>query len=468
MITRIRSIIFAAAVFFLIVPSFAAAMIDTNIDEQEVAGLSAFLGDRHDYNVTVKKNGSVAVTARIVLANTTEIEKNEFVLGLPDGITGSVVGIQQILGQVCSDSISWLKNDISTTSECSEYTEPDYWNFRKDYYGKNKNNEYKKAAIDNSAGELKITLPTAIGPDKGGAVILSYYQTGQIIPGMFGEKSLKFKSIADPVAVKSISVNVSSDSDIYTSSGKSSVSSSYSSETTTLSSGNAQSTTSKSMDSLSSNIAGGYGTWFNKRGSDLIPNEEFEVTGKFSHNWLGIHWKALGIGLIILIGLIVFGVFAMRNPKKKDNVDAPESVLAAQPTANIKNLTFRESISLRELFISLIVLIIGGLPMLINVFSGGFLGNKYYYLLQYMSVALALFGAVVVLGYLIFRAVRYGLMAGVATLIFYIIWLTAGFLIFIAFFAPGSQNESYYSRNTGAPAEASVPAYATEDSTKNI
>jgi len=418
-------------------------------------GISAFLGNKHTYNVTVKKNGSIAVIARIILANATNQSKTDFTLGLPDGLSGQPLAIQQILGRECSKS---KLGSTAAEDKCLEYIEPDYWNYQKDYYDLDEKSEYKKATVTVSGSELKITLPDALKPDKGGAVILSYYQTGQIKSGWFEEKNLKFQSIADPAVVRSVSVKVSSDSDIYTSKGRSSISDYNYGSTISSMSSLVGAASSKSMDQLVSDITDSYGSWLNKNGSDLSPNERFAVTGKFSANWWGYYWKTIGIGLIVLIAVIAILYFLIKKLSRGATNANRDAATSQNATAPRVTLSFREAMTLREILVSLVVLVVGiGIPILINLLSNrafGYVGTYALVSLTYfISYAL---GAAIIVGYLIFRAAKYGLAAAGASVVSCVIWLLLLLIVYVVIILSTENSNNFSSDYYGSyPASSS-------------
>lgn len=394
------------------------AMLTTPVFAQD-SQINLF-GNKHVYSITVKKSGTLVVGARIVLSNSDDKSRSDFTFVKPDGLTGAITGYQQILGKRCSQPV-YDTRGVETS--CKEFQQPDYWSdYTYQYYPSDEKNTYKKINFTEDGNNVIFSLPTPIESAQNGAVIISYYLKGQTKGGLFGRSTFTFKSLGDEQVAKSVDVNIKFDSDLYYAQKRSDVSSgSKTSEAIPLSA--TSSINSTALDSFSSGLVGYSG--FHKTGSDILPGENFIVSGTYANSWWGMYWYWIVILVLVLAAIVVLLWWLSR---KKGNKDIKPPIVNSQLNKTAPevhtNLSFKESISLKDFLISFVILLIAiGLPYIILAVMDKM---PYNYISFFWTILIAFiaFGVIVAITFPIVKAVKEGWMKLVYIVLCYFILLT--------------------------------------------
>lgn len=419
-------------------PLSAFAISLGNVTSGPSSGSSApLMGDYHSYNVTAKASGTFVVDARIVITNPEETNKNVFSFGKPDGLAGTVTAFQQVLGQQCAQ-VDYASQTNSKTT-CLAYRDADYndeYNYS-GYSGLNKPNTYSRVAAKEEGEKLIFTLPTPIEPYKSGAILLSYYLSGQADNGLFGRKNFNFKTLTDDQVIKEVNVSVSTDSDLYTKGKKSSVKSTGGFATSSVST--LQSAESTALDSFSKDVGYDWGAWMNKTGKDILPGETFTVNGYYSTSWLGLYWPSLLITLLIVAALILGIWLLIRRAKNHPSSQPVSSVLE-------QKMTFRQAMGggtfLWSLLIATAILLFSiGLGYL-SAYLDRVLSFNFYSIIMVFTAVLYLIVAICLIGYPIYQAVKKGIWAAAAVIIAYLTVVIVASAISFAFLAATDNSDN--------------------------
>ena len=375
-----------------------------------------FVGNNHNYSVTVKSSGMLVVDARIVLSNSTNEPISNYSFGGLGELKGKPSGYQQIVGRHC-DKIDY------NAQKCLAYGDPDY---SSSYYysdGYDEANKYQALDLKVDGNNLSFSLPTPLAPYKETAVVLSYYVSGQTTNGLFGQRKFKFSSLEDQSLIKNVSVSINMDADLFVKSNRSSVTSPSSSSNSGLTIGSAA-VSSKSFDTAVSGI-GYYGNWMNKTGLNIVPGERFNVSGTYSTTWFGLYWKNLLIALIIIL-LIILGIWwLVRRGRAKSLSQSSSSPTNPTRTNENVNLSFHEVATFRNFLSSFniaaaaVLLIVGGVYLVTIIDSA--VGYDYYIIVDLVGVVLALILTGLVIAWPIYQGLKKGINMALVAIISYVI-----------------------------------------------
>lgn len=380
-----------------------------------VSGNPPLLGNDHSYSVTVKSSGVLVVNARIIISNTTAKEKTDFSFSGLKEIQGNIIGFQQIKGRSCKEN-DW------TAKKCLEYEEPDY---SRSYYAQyDEPNEYHPLDIKYQDGAISGKLPVAIESYKSGAIILSYYLSGQTKSGLFGQKRFEFSSLQDNDLIKNANIAVNTDADLYTKSERSRTKTSSSIGMSALST--SSSISSKAIDSAVSGI-GSYGNWINKAGHDIVPGETFGVSGTYSKNWIGMYWKSVLIVVLVIV-LLILAIWWLARKKPSSELSRAEKGSDLSPaTADAKrvsDLSFREAATAKNFLVSFVIFICSVLIFAAGVYLFDYITKtmdyRYDIVVAGASLVLTLILCGAVIGYPIYLGVRKGINVAVVAIISYV------------------------------------------------
>lgn len=280
--------------------------------------VSPFLGQSHFYSYVFRGNGEAVVTAKIVLANTSESGSlKETTLRFPN-INPTDIVVYQIIG-----TGQCIRYDTPGFDQgrggyypptCLEYGEPDYYG----YYGEAK---YQKAEFDFKGDTLTVKLPSEIKAQKSGAFFVYFRSFGIAQKKSFGSFSYIIETLKVDDQVNQLTVGINTDSDLFLKGVKGQVD--YRDVQTDMASLKAapnagEASSSPAIDRFIGSV--GYGT-ITKSASNLAPLESYSVTGAYSKTKFGLYAKEAMIGLGIFVLILIVAIFAIRKVLGSRNTD---------------------------------------------------------------------------------------------------------------------------------------------------
>lgn len=280
--------------------------------------VSHFLGQSHFYSYVFRGNGEAVVTAKVVLANTSESEAlKETTLRFPN-IDPKDFVVYQILG-----TGQCIRYDTPGFDQgrggyypptCLEYGEPDYYG----YYGEAK---YQKAEFDFKGDTLTVKLPNEIKAQKSGAFFVYFRSFGIAQKKSFGSFSYKIETLKVDDQINQLTLGINTDSDLFLKGVKGQVD--YRNVQTDIAAlkmapGASEALASQAIDRFIGSV--GYGT-ITKSASNLAPLESYSVTGAYSKTRFGLYAKETMIGLGIFVLVIIIAVFVIRKVLGTRNTD---------------------------------------------------------------------------------------------------------------------------------------------------
>lgn len=282
-------------------------------------------GQNHNYSVTMRGNGEAVITARIAFTNFSDNDLSELKFSSDDQLY-ELMAYQQVLPQVCDESVY---NQETKSSDCKKYSDPNYYQNNRYYYGNSKGSaKYFKLKSQTIGDLLSINLEQSVKPDKQGAIILSYYSKSYVEKKWGGLFKFNFNNLKAPVRIKEINVAISTDADLVMRGQKTTVNYDTALSAVGESAGlGATSFQNKSLDEASRKI--GYSGTINKKGTDLAPEETLNVPGTYATSKLRLNLCRIVTTIIVLI-LLITGIYFLNrhfgNRKPKQPKPEPEAI----------------------------------------------------------------------------------------------------------------------------------------------
>lgn len=267
-------------------------------------------GQTHSYSVTLRGNAEAVVSMKAVFTNYEEATMSALTLQVPKGEIKNISAYQVIIEPQCAQYVSepitqGIEKGTRTNSayqeKCISYNDPDYYNGY--YYG---NMKYIKALVNTDADSIVVTLAQGVGPQKSGSIVLYYRATGLVKKDTFGAFNYSFETLKSDTTIRSLSVGVNTDSDLFLEGTDQSVNYDTSISSAPLMARDAGmkqgSFMSPEFDSYYMGI--GYGR-ITKSTSDLQPFDSFTVEGRYAKSRSQLYGKRFVIGGLIVVGLLI-------------------------------------------------------------------------------------------------------------------------------------------------------------------
>ncbi len=378
-----------------------------------------FSGQNHNYSVVFRGNGESIITLRVSLTNTSDkSDLKEITLRIPKVTDPKDLSAYQIL--VEPPCIRYQAGLVPQTypynPKCLEYGEPDYYY----YYGGGK---YQKANTELSGDTLKITLPTALAPNKTGSFFLYYRGFGYAHKDIFGAYKYDFESLKVNDQINQLTIGISTDADQFLKGSKGEVE--YRAEATTSALkmapvADAGAVANPSIDNFVSQI--GQGTIV-KTASNLASMESYKVNGSFANSRAKLYGKELAtvFGVILFFVLLVLLVLyaIQKRSFKKDKVEAGDHKVMSDD--GIKRIGMSAGVSFAS------ALVTAGYSIAVYAIYNA-LANIVDY--QYQSIVMILLVVIsfaiytlVIIGPSVFVGYKKGMGWGIGTFVMTIVWL---------------------------------------------
>ncbi len=383
-------------------------------------GVMPFSGQNHNYSVVFRGNGESIVTLRVSLTNTSESETlKDVTLRIPKVTEPKDLSAYQILVTppcVRYDDRPLVQTFPYVPPKCIEYGEPDY----RYYYGGGK---YQKAKTDFSGDTLKVTLPTALAPQKTGSFFLYYRGFGYAKKDMFGAYKFDFETIKSTDQINQLTLGISTDADQFLKGAKGEVQYRTSEATMALKAApaaDAGAVANSTVDSFVSQI--GQGTIV-KTASNLAALESYKVNGIYANSRTKLYGKELTtvLGVIIFFILLVLLVLHALQKRmfKKDKVDSQSNKVMTDE--GMKRVAFGAGVSFAS------ALVTAGYSIAVYAITNA-LANLVDY--QYQAVVMILIIVIsfaiyllVIIGPAFFVGYKKGIGWGIGTFVMTIVWL---------------------------------------------
>lgn len=405
-----------------------------------------FFGQNHTYSIVFRGNGEAVVSSRIVVGNSGETPLKEVKLRIPSVAASNIFVFQIFKEKTCIRYTTPVYDDMLRRyppSVCEEYQDPDYYNDYS-YY----NAKYKKADFEYKNDTLTVELPTSIAAGKSGAFFVYFRTFDYAKKNAFGAYTYKFESLQAEDSVRSLSVGISTDSDLYMKGVTGEVNYRFNDASTQMaklsSAGVAEGVASPAMDSYVSSI--GQGSIY-KTASDLAPLESYTIDGSYADSKAKLYGKELLIGggvllliLVVFVVIVVTVVRFLRKPNPPTNGktvgEVKEKNTGVQPTSNGKMFAvcvlLGFVVSLMSVFYTAVVVVLGTLITRNIIYSYQSLIMIVLVIISILVYILLIFAPGVIIG------VKKGAMWGIGTVVSAILWLIFWtVIVFLAFFLFG-------------------------------
>lgn len=405
-----------------------------------------FFGQNHTYSVVFRGNGEAVVSARIVVGNSGETPLKEVKLRVP-GVQATGIYVFQIFKEkTCIRYTNPVYDEVLRRypqAVCEEYQDPNYYNDYS-YY----NAKYKKADYEYKNDTLTVNLPSSIAAGKSGAFFVYFRTFGYTQKNAFGAYTYKFESLQAEDSVRSLSVGLSTDSDLYMKGVTGEVNYRFNDASASMSklstAGIAEGVASPAMDSYVSSI--GQGSIY-KSASDLAPLESYKIDGAYADSKAKLYGNELLIGggvFLLILAILVFVVIAVIRLLRKPNPPAETKAGTDVKEKTVKTATppngkmFAVSVLL-GFIVSLLTVVYTGLV----IFLGMLITRSVIYSYQSIVIIVLVIISILIYILLIFApgvlvGVKKGAVWGIGTVVSTILWLIFWtVIIFLVFFLFG-------------------------------
>lgn len=269
-------------------------------------------GQDHYYSLTLRGNGDVLVSGRLLFSNTDSMPLSGYTLHIPSGKVNDITVYQVSRNRICEqyDSYDYPIYDQSypnikrpTPLNCIKYQEPAYYDYLSGQ------NTYTKATFTYSNNKINIFLPKAINPG-GNAGILIFYRAQNITKkSILGAYTYEFQTLKVPSVIHTLQVGIAPDSDLYIKASKGRVQYNSSQHiTSAIMKNDATGVSSPQLDTYHQQIGQGSVV---KSASSLQPLDSYTVKGTYADAQWKLYGNEIGIAVLVfgvLIGLLIFVV----------------------------------------------------------------------------------------------------------------------------------------------------------------
>lgn len=439
--------------------------------------MQSFLGENQNYSIVFRGNGEAVVSFKTILTNNSSDSLSKIILHFQSNIQPQdLAAFQVIADRSCIQyaypqqsqnlqptptpfSLDYSNPNIRSIpvpsqavtfpikpQTCLEYSVPDFENL-------SGNIQYQAAAIDFSANTLTLSLPQPISPNQSGSYFLYYRTFAYTNKTLFGAFDFRFHTPQFENKINALQIGITTDSDLILRGNKGVVN--YSGGNTPL----AAPTMNTALGTIQNPVFDNYYNQIGqgdltKNASNLQPFETYTVEGSFSTSQISLYGRdiAVGISILILIGIITFLLVKYILYRLKHSIKAPPTILSNTPTVKRVYMTlFAAGISF-------------GSVMLLSVFVTAvyffyqFLGTSPYaiiFILFLFLIALAVGGFLLFVPSILF-ALKKGWVWGFITFGMTLFWL-------LLFLFGSVIISSFFSSNAPLP----VPMNASNQATMN-
>lgn len=266
-------------------------------------------GQDHYYSLTLRGNGDVLVSGRLLFSNTDSMPLSGYTLHIPSGKVNDITVYQVSRNRICEqyDSYDYPIYDQSypnikrpTPLNCIKYQEPAYYDYLSGQ------NTYTKATYTYENNTIDVSLPHAISSGSSGSLLLFYRLKNATTRTLLGGYTYEFQTLKTEDTVHIVQIGISTDSDLFVKGAK----------------GKVQYSPTQYMDSaIMKNAAAGVSSpqldmYYQQIGQGneiktsqaLQPMDTYTVKGEYADSSWKLYGKEILIGLIIIavcLGLVL-------------------------------------------------------------------------------------------------------------------------------------------------------------------
>ena len=287
-----------------------------------------FSGQNHFYSLVFRGNGEAIVTLRVALTNTSETDKlTDVELRIPKILDPKDLSVYQILVQgPCIHFEDRGTTFYPYSPKCLEYGEPDYYN--QYFYGQAK---YQKTKAEFSGDTLKVTLPTAIEPQKTGSFFVYFRAFGYARKDLFGAYNFEFESLKVEDSINQLNIGINTDADQFLKGAKGTVDYRQEDAAVALKAAPAMeggAVANTSIDRFVAQIGQGK---IVKTASNLAGLESYKVKGEYAKSRTRLYGKELTVIFVVILVLVLAVVLILRKllkkgDTKKDSTEKSEKI----------------------------------------------------------------------------------------------------------------------------------------------
>lgn len=414
---------------------------------------STFLGQNQSYTVDFRGNGEAIVGLRVSLGNSGSDPIKEVKLRVPKVQPTSVYVFQILMEKRCIKYTTPVYDPVTRSyppTTCEQYQEPDYYNSYSFY-----NAKYKKADYDFTNDTLTVKLPDPITANKSGAFFVYFRAVGYAKKNSFGAYDYNFETLQAEDTVRTLTVGISTDSDLYLKGVQGNVNYRFSDVSATVmklgtgGGGELGAVANPTLDSYVNSI--GQGQVY-KTATNLSPLESYTVKGSYADSRAKLYGKEILIGVGVFVGIVVLFIVLVlaivklmrKSPPKvsSDHKDLeeskPQEINKTSDAGKTSNGKMFLAITLLGFIISLFVVIYTILVVVLGTLLRSSLGYSYQ---SFITLALVIISILIYL-LLIFapgiligakRGASWGIGTVVSTVLWVIFWVILVFVVVFLF-----------------------------------
>ncbi len=384
----------------------------------------ALFGQAHHYSVTFRGNGEANVLLTTIFSNQSEAPVTTFSLRVPRVAPEDLVVYQVLKDPVCVQYRSVYLDEVQSPNQdgfvrdpnCLQYRDPDYNDFL--YGGEG---SFKKAEItlkgDNT---IEVALPTPVGVEKAGSLLIYYRARGYASRDLFGRYDYTFETLKVDAPITTLQVGVSVDSDQVLKGVKGEVEYRFADPGVALKSAASEASTDSILTTYYSQIGQGQVV---KTASNLQPLESYTVRGAFATSVLQLYGREIALGGVGILAVVVILLMVLRRVFGSARVGAP----GRGPSAAIV------AVALGSFVLSLIAVgfTIGLFSLVTSISASSYDAPVYPLILLFVAVLAVFAYAILVILPAVVVGARRGIWWGVGLFVATGVWLGLYMTVFV-------------------------------------
>lgn len=333
---------------------FVSIIVGSVVQSPPSQAISLINGQTHFYTVQFRSDNRAIVYAKLVFQNSsTTVNRDTYTFTLPDGVSVDNLSTDQILvkstpvvirciKEPCPESLP-ADDPYSDDTDFLSSSSANYYDYYSPIYRSSSSYTYQPLTYDRSGATYTVKLVHPIKPGKQGALLVTF-TSSSYVKNTFGRFSYTFKTLKTDEIIETANVAIMFDQELY-SRDVTQKRTTDSSSTLAINGATSTSSTSKSLDSLTSTI--GRGGAYTRVQSRLLPGDVMSISGLYATTPFMLYFTEIIVWCLVLIAVIAAAwvgrrMWRSRHPKSVSSDhphDAQHTVVSASsPQRHLTNL----------------------------------------------------------------------------------------------------------------------------------
>lgn len=298
---------------------FVAIIIGSFVQSSPSQAVSLINGQTHFYTVQFRSDSRAIVYAKLVFQNANKTsDRDTYTFSLPDGVSVENLSTDQILvksnpvivrciKEPCPESLP-ADDAYSDDADFLSSSSANYYDYYSPSYRYTSAYTYQPLTYDKSGTTYTLKLAHPIKPGKQGAILVTF-TTDSYAKSMFGRFSYTFKTLKTDELIDNANVAIVFDQELY-SRDVTQKRTTDSSSALAVNNGASTSSTSKSLDSLTSTI--GRGGVYTRVQSRLLPGDIMSISGVYATSPFMLYSTEIIVWCLVLVAVIAASWVGLR------------------------------------------------------------------------------------------------------------------------------------------------------------